>query len=289
LFNKQQNTNKNKKIIFVSSKLSSNKIKSHITVSNNLKKYFNNYKFFVSYDEDVIENNSILNIPVLSRILPLAWITGSDVYVNELDETYIKSMILLQQEYKKMYPKGPFQTKLVVKKLIKNKGTPNKSALLFSGGIDSTYSLYKKIQLNPRLIMIFGTAEIPISNIAFQKSLKKEFESFADKKKLKMNFIHTNMMEIFKKKNVNQLWNRYKGTHEGDFWDGIGFSLGHIGVTAPLSVGRFNNLLISSFGSGKIKTFSLASWSSTDEKISWSSLKVIHYGTNHRHEKNFKA
>ena len=43
-----------------------------------------------------------------------------------------------------MYPKAPFKTKLVVNKIIKNKPNSNGAALLFSGGLDSIYSLYTK-------------------------------------------------------------------------------------------------------------------------------------------------
>jgi hypothetical protein len=288
VFNKQQNFNKNKKAIFVSSKLSSDKITSHIVVSNNLKKYFNNYSFFVSYDEPIIENNSISNIPILSRVLPLAWITGSDVYVDELDEKYLKSMNLLQQKYKEIYPKAPFQTKLIVKKQIKNKPNPDGAALLFSGGLDSTYSLYKNINRNPNLIIILGIVGTPIGNNFIQSTLKKEFSNFAEREHLKINFIRTNIMEIFDRRIVNHLWNRLKGVHTGDFWYGIGFSLGQIGLTAPLSIEKFNNLIIS--GSEVLnpkERIPYASYPYTDEKIRWVNLTVAHYNGVNRYDKIF--
>ena len=92
-----------KKTIFVDSKLSSGTINSDILVSKSLKKYFRNFHFFSRYDTKIDADNSILNIPVLSIVLPLVWITGADVYMDELDKTFAESAQALQQEYKKGY------------------------------------------------------------------------------------------------------------------------------------------------------------------------------------------
>ncbi len=120
-------------MIHIESKFSNDQVENHITVSKDLEKYFVCYDFFSNYDESIYANVAILNIPVLSLVLPLAWITGSDVYVDELDDTFAKSMNALQLEYKKIYPKAPFKTKLIVKSLVKNGFISNDTAILFSG------------------------------------------------------------------------------------------------------------------------------------------------------------
>jgi hypothetical protein len=194
-------------------------------------------------------------------------------------------MSSLQKEYKKIYPKAPFQTKIITNNKIKNNPNPNGTALLFSGGIDSTYSLFKNFHLKPRLIRIFGLIGTPISSIPFQNLLKKKYSVFAEQNRLKINFLRTNIMEIFNRKQVNQFWNKYREIHQRSFWDGIGFSLGQIGLLAPLSLGRFKCIMISA---GSIPTgpiYPYASKSTTDEKISWVNLNVIHYGANLRYNK----
>jgi len=272
-------------MIVVDSKSSSRVVTSHIMVSKDLKKYFKCFSFFSKYDEEIQNSDSIINIPVLSIVLPFAWITGSDVYVDELDKTFTEAMFLVQNEYKKVYPKAPFKTKLVVNTLIENDYTSDETGLLFSGGLDSTYSLFSNIALNPRLIMLFGT-DIPLSNIPFQDNVKTEYSNFAEREGLKINFVYTNALEILNHGRLNHLWWNYQGRHEGDFWNGIGYSLGHIGQVAPLSIGRFKQLFFAATRTvSEKRKYPDASLIDTDEKIAWANLHVRHDGCLQRHEK----
>jgi len=276
---------KNASTIVVDSRVSLKKVESRIAVSKDLEKYFKSYNFFSEYDAEIVADKSILNIPVLSIVLPLAWITGADVYVDELDGTFVESMNLLQLEYKKIYPKVPFRTKLVVDELVKNENINDGTALLFSGGVDSTYSLFSKMELDPRLIMIFGVPDIPITNIKFQDLLNKKYSTFAKREGVNINFIRTNALEIMNDRRLDHLWYRFKGRNEGNFWNGLGFSLGQLGQVAPLSIGRFNHLLIAAALSFAIRGHTVASSPDTDEKIAWADLRVEHDGCLNRYEK----
>jgi hypothetical protein len=252
-----------------------------------MKKYFVCYDYFSEYDEPILDEKSILNIPALSVILPIAWITGADVYVYELDENYANSMNKMQAEYKKIYPKAPLKTKLIVKKLVNHKDNTEDNALLFSGGVDSTHTLFANINLKPRLIMIFGVMDIPIENTEFQQQIKSRYLEFAKQEGLTLNLIHSNALNIMNHDRLRHLWGRYQERHEGDYWNGIGYSLGHICQVAPLSINRFNNLL---FASSYDATHSIienpdASSPETDEKIKWANLQVRHDCDLHRFEK----
>ena len=113
--------NKGKRIIHIETRASKRTIKSNITVSRDLKKYFRRLTFHSRFDEEICANKSILNIPALSILLPLAWITGTDVYVDELDKSYAESVQFLQEEFKKMYPRAPFNTKIIANRFIENR------------------------------------------------------------------------------------------------------------------------------------------------------------------------
>jgi hypothetical protein len=271
--------------IHIDSELSSKKITSRITVPKKLEKYFEKYNFISVYDTKIADNNSINNIPALSIILPLAWVTGTDVYVDELDETYMHSMSRVQEEYKKIYPKAPFKTKLYVKHPVKNKAISDKIALLFSGGVDSTHSLYTNIKKKPRLITIFGVPDIPLSNIPFQEHFKRHYTAFAEKEGVKINFIMTNALSILNGDRVNHLWFKFKGKNEGTFWNGIGFSLGQTSLAAPISSGRFSELMITAAKAFSVIEHPEASSVETDEKISWGDVKVKHTGPETKLEK----
>ncbi len=274
--------------IKVDSKLCSKTVRSQIRVSSDLEKYFTCYEFFSSFDHEIAADESILNIPVLSIVLPLAWITGSDVYVDILDRRFAESMPSLQNEYKRMYPKAPFKTNLIVNKFSENKDAPQATALLFSGGLDATYSLFSHMALDPRLIMILGT-DMPLSNTRYLDLVKTEYSDFAERSGLTINFIRTNAFEILNRRRVDHLFWKYKERLEGDCWKGIGYALGHIGQAAPLSIGGFDRLLIAAWANQMIahaaKEFPDASSPGVDEHIAWADLKVRHDGCLNRHEK----
>jgi hypothetical protein len=282
---------RSEKTISVDSSLSSGTLRSQITVSKSLRKYFRHLSFFSSYDTDIVANTSILDIPVLSIVLPLAWVIGADVWVNELDKTFAASMEALQQEYNRMYPEARFMTKLTADKLVDNKYASDNTALLFSGGLDATYSLFSNMNLKPILIMILGTVDVPISNISFQKTLVREYSDFARREGLDLHFIRTDALEMLDRRRIDHFFSKFQGRLEGDFWRGIGYSVGHIGQTAPLSIGRFNRLVVAGAydqtQARQMKAHPDASCPDTDEKIKWASTYVIHDGRVPRHEKAF--
>jgi len=279
-----------KRAIAVNSTLSANTIKSRITVSRDLEKYFRHYDFFSRYDARIVDNSSILDIPALSLLLPLAWTTGADIYVDELDKTFANSMDSVHREFRRMHPRLPFQTRLVADRLVNNKYASNDTALLYSGGLDSTYSLFSNIALKPRLIMIFGTADIPISNLPFQKTLEKEYSAFAEREGLILSFIRTNAMELLDFGRLDHLFGRLQSRSSlRTYWDGIGYMLCHIGQAAPLSIGRFGHLLAASGAVICASKYPSAEWIGRDAgaRIGWANVGIEWHGAIPRHEKAF--
>jgi len=284
---------RDKESIVVESSCSSGTVRSHITVSRDLRKYFKYFEFWSRYDTEIFANTSILNIPVLSIVLPLAWVTGANVYVRDLDRKFAQSMDVVHREYM-MYPGLPYNSNLVADRFVDNDYGSNETALLFSGGLDSTYSLFQNLPLKPRLIMIFGTADIPISNIAFQETLEEEYSDFAEREGLKLNFVRTNMLEVLNMRRIDHLFgslSRFQRPerhvwrdHWLDYWIAMGYSLAHICQAAPLSTTRFNQLIVagamlSGLSLDELKTCKMKYDSEyVARKIAWANLRVIQDG-----------
>ncbi len=278
---------KNNKLITVTTMLEKNVIKSRIKVTDDLKQYFNTLCFYSIYDAEIFSDISINNVPVLSIILPVAWVTGSDVYVDILDVKFKMSMDRLQRVFKRIYPKAPFDTKLHVDSLAENNDGSTGTGLLFSGGLDSTFSLFNNISDKPSLVMMFGT-DLPNSVPKFQEYVKDKYLIFAEKEGVKIHFIKTNALEVINERRLDHLFWKFQGKHEGNYWNGVGYALGHIGQVAPLSISRFNRLLIASaVDSVNANPFKIPDASSplTDEIISWSDFHVEHDGFLNRYEK----
>ena len=52
-------------------------------VPNSLQKFLKQDELFVEYDETIDADESILNIPATACMLPLAWLSGSDIAVGK--------------------------------------------------------------------------------------------------------------------------------------------------------------------------------------------------------------
>lgn len=277
-------------IVIHDSKLTGRRLISRVTVSKRLEKYLKSFELFANYDTDIYANTSVLNIPLLSTVLPLAWLTGADIFVEELDKRYKEAMDALKHEFMRMYPKAPFTTNIMANSLVDNKieniNSEERTAQLFSGGVDSTYTLITNIDLKPRLIMIWGLEGYPYPYCPkYWEMIRTTYSEFAKRKGLIFNFIETNAREILNEKRIEHDFHEL--IYEGTFLARLQHSLVLLPLAAPLSIGRFNHLLIAA-SCDSTYPYDKHPWASqprTDEKIAWASLQVKHDGYIHRSKK----
>ena len=98
-----------------------NKLSTRIECSENIKKYFLTDYAYIEYDQDVTNiSKSILNIPTVSNIITMAWAVGADVYVEELDKTFIDCLGKIKPVFEKWHPQFSFSTNLYVENVISN-------------------------------------------------------------------------------------------------------------------------------------------------------------------------
>jgi len=273
--------------ISFSSTLSGRKLISTVTVPKGLRKYFNSFKLLAYYDAPLKADKSILDIPFVSNVLPLAWLTGTDVHVEKLDKKYVEAMNAIKHEFNLMYPRGRFTTKIIVDDLVENQTRSQETALLFSGGVDSTYSLISNISLKPRLIMFSGVQHYQLdpSYKRYEQLVRETYSAFAKRQGLGINFIETNIIGILNDSRISHDF--YKTLRGTGLWLGLQFPLTLLGLPAPLSIGRFNRLLIAASVDPKhdYNKYPHSSQPRIDEKFAWADLKVTHDGYIHRFNK----
>lgn len=267
------------------------RLTSSFTAPRALRKYFKSFDLFAAYDSDVAVDTSILNIPLTSVVLPLAWISGSDIRVDVLDRTFKESMDELKQEFKKVHQKAPFTTEIRADKLVDNRikvdNHERRTGLLFSGGVDSTYSLITNLHLNPRLIMLWGADnfQYPEHSTHWELALST-YSEFAKRLGLVIHLVKTNVSQILNDRRIEHDF--HETLFHGKFRNQFSHSLLLLPLAAPLSIGRFDRLLFAAsqpirlFGSMRLPYVSRPS---TDEKIVWADLRVKHDGVILRNEK----
>lgn len=285
---KQQSWLPGERIISVETALEGRTLKFRIRSSRDLRWYFSKWEFEIRYEDDIDAGEGVLSVPGVALLLPLAWMTGSNIRVRCLDRAFHESAQQLQRKYRAMYPKMPFGTQILAEELVDSPANPEGSAMLFSGGLDATYSFYAKRHLKPRLIQVFGT-EFPVSETRYLNRVLGETKAFAEKNGVEISFVYTTFYELFDSRAVYHAFSRVCERVNGTLWKGMGYALGFLAMTAPLSAGRFNHLVIAAWANrehaDRMRENPDASSPGVDQKIAWSNLHVEHHGCLHRHEK----
>jgi hypothetical protein len=62
-------------IVIESKRVDKYTVESSLQVPDRIKKYIKTPELFVIYDKEIPDNESILHIPLVSNVLPLAWLT----------------------------------------------------------------------------------------------------------------------------------------------------------------------------------------------------------------------
>lgn len=248
------------------------KIAYDYTVSQKIKKYFDkDHQFYATYDIAVDSTpKSIAVIPFVCNMLPIAWFVDFEIEVDELDVDFYNSMKLVKKEFQKQYPEYELKGKLTSKKLVPNKIEGEKSAMLFSGGVDAYATYIRIFDQTPDLITIHG-ADIEINN----KVQWKDFTDFIEAEELLVKndkqYIETNVRKFY----TYQVELLLKDI---GWWGKIQHGLSLIGSTAPLTyINKYSALYIASSYTEQVAV----AWGSTpeiDEKISWASLPIYHDG-----------
>jgi len=249
--------------------VANNKIETKIEYSENIKKYFLTDYFYVEYDQDITSvGKSILYVPIVSNIITVAWAVGADIYVEELDKTYLDSLSKIKQVFKKWYPQFSFSTNLYVGNSVSNQFNGGGYCLLFSGGVDSLTSFIKHKDKHPELFTVWGT-DIPVYENDFWEKVRIRISRFSNREGVNVHFIKTNMQQLL---NQSLLAREYQ---LAGWWGPVNHGLMLLGVCAPLTTKGIGTVFIAATHTHDFKK----PWGSDpliDNKISWADIKVIH-------------
>ena len=211
--------------------------------SADLERFFTGEPFRTSYDrsiEDVPEG--VLAIPVLANVCPVAWANGADVYVDEVDATFARGLEDVKASLLGMYDFLDGGTLYAKRTIDADPSTresadgESDSALLFTGGVDSTCSYIRHREESPTLVSIRGWTIAPDeSGETDWRHLRERVTSFADERDLETAFIETNALEAL---DHAMLLAHYKRFVDGAWYSSVGHGLGLLGLCAPTAYAR---------------------------------------------------
>jgi len=191
---------------------------------------------------------------------------GAEMYIEELDKTYLESLKKVQAVIANMYPDFSL-SKISVQKVVQNRFCNENYGLLFSGGIDCITSYIKHRSKKPELIYVWGI-DVRSYDIESWKKTSKILTNFADREGVSLNVIRTNIYEIIDKDFMRKKFGL-------DWWQNVSFGVVLSGLCAPLTcVADIKLLIIASSATPEFK-LPLGSYPLIKNGISWGDIQVF--------------
>lgn len=159
---------------------------------------------------------SIVDIPLITNVIPVIWLSGNVYSIEEMDEDLYYSLNKIKEFFKRFFYNTSWNGELKPKRLVKNiqPKTNAQSAALFTGGLDSTATAFRHFNENLTLISFNDPHENAID--------------FAKTHNLKLYTIYINHYDFLKLTTLDKIsldiskW----------FWD-TSMGLSWIGAAAP--------------------------------------------------------
>lgn len=235
--------------------------------------------FMIEYGCDLeAVPDSVAVIPFMSLVLPVCWLTGSELEVAEADEDFVESIDEIRRGYSAMYPDLCFSARLKIGRRIKNTVdfSLRRVLCLFSGGVDATSTLLSNLCYKPELLTIWGADIYFEQENAWhlaQKSIKETAAAF----QLSWAFVKSSFRYVLDEKKLTQT---YASKVNENWWHGFEHGIALLGHTAPYAYK--NNIMdikiAATYDATEKNRQPCASDPIIDEKMRFCGCKIYHDG-----------
>ncbi|ELY69775.1 hypothetical protein [Natrinema versiforme] len=200
-----------------------------------LSGFFLTNRYIVEYGTDISDvPESLLFIPWVANVCPVAWANGVAVELPALDERFLESLADVREAFRDMYPQFMDRGDIRCQTPVTNTGEERDTgtnALLFSGGVDALDTYYRHRDEEPTLVCIHGF-DVDFHDTNAWTEKMERVSAFAQSRGLDLFFVRTNMMEFLDDFMLNAHFNRYL---QSDWYDAVQQGLGLTGLCAPLA------------------------------------------------------
>ena len=258
--------------------VSKNSLSFNFSFSDEIKKFFRLNSFDINYPCDIESvPNSILAVPFVSNVLPIVWLTDSELVVDSLDEDFLNCISELKKSFSKMFPETVFGGKVSCFNIVKNKpkGDCNIAGLFFSAGLDSVQTLISHFDEQPDLITIWGS-DINYYNSDGWNRMYEHISTFCKEIGLNSLVIHSMFREFDFEGVLDSCFSKQL---RDEWWHGLKHGIGLIGHVAPIAFLKgYKRFYIASTHCNSDKNVRCSSHPSTDNCIRFCGCQIVHDG-----------
>ncbi len=262
------------------------RIEIEFDMSGKWKRYVYNKKFFCEYNIEINSvPDSLMIIPLLGNLLPIAWLYNLNICIDVLDKSFYEYLPKVLQGYENMYPNYQFHNNLKVKCLEDNDYINNKiEACFFSGGVDAYYTFLRHRNSISAITTVWGS-DVKLEDYIGWENVYKAVSRTSEMYGVKKYIIKSNFREVLNTDNLS-----YDLKHDGwSWWHEFQHGMGLITLMAPVAyIEKISCLYIASSYTSDIKNLTCASDPSIDNYVRFNNCKVIHDGFESNRQQKIK-
>jgi hypothetical protein len=200
------------------------------------QRVFRQSHFFASYDCQIDSvPPSILMIPAVSNIAPIAWALGLKLVVPELCATFMAAMRNVHESFRSLYPGMPWNGSVEAERVVDTANVcsvRNGAGMLFSGGVDAVATFIAHQSEKPTLITVLG-ADIPLEDQIACDTVCKQNSAFAQRQGVSARTVRSNLKDFYDR---DYLMHKFRRHLNGRTWyNAVQYGMGLLGLCAPIS------------------------------------------------------
>lgn len=253
------------------------RLEYRFSVSEGLRRFFSGQPFYVEYPMDVSSvPDAVAAVPFVCSVLPLVWVAGAVLEVEELDAAFSKCLPELKKGYRNMFPETPFDGELRVNQtVVCDIPASGGCAVFFSGGLDSVHTLIRHLEEKPALISIWGS-DVSCDNQEGWQKINGAISEYAQRFDLEQATIRSSFRAFDLEWEMDKV---YQKQLKANWWYGVKHGialLGHASVYAYTK--GLSTVYIASSNCPEEKGDRCASDPTLDNLVRYANCRVIHDG-----------
>jgi len=264
-------------------------IECEIEYTDDIAPFFSSQTFTASYDVDISAvPESVLTVPVLAHLCPVAWALGADVHASSVDPRFLDSLETVGAVLREMYPTFIEGGRVVVEEAptTEHCGDGAETGLLFTGGVNSL-SPYARHRNEVSTLLSIQAWHVGPDEERRWWDWQANVREYADRFGVEAQFVRSNVLDIL---NSSMLSIHFTDDHDGGWYSAVADGLGLLGLTAPLTVATdIGRLYVGARHWDEFPTPELLDhwdgqgmpWGShpaIDESLAWAGTDIVHDG-----------
>ncbi|HEV7845361.1 MAG TPA: hypothetical protein VGO83_03835 [Thermoleophilaceae bacterium] len=230
--------------------------------------------YWVTYGDGVdLESVSeaVALMPFVLDVAPVAWASGERWVVPELDAVQAASLPAARETFRHWYPNGGWDGELEPERTSETRGGDGPDVLIFSGGLDSTYSALSEPP--GAILLLLRGLDVALDNGPGWARVRREAQALADRAGHKLVTAETSLKRHLRKDAVDLL----HGGNNG-WWVQVQFGLALAGVAIPVAAANGGTRVLVPASLSHHAKFPLGSAPDVEENARWSGGEVVHHG-----------